>query len=356
MCIRDRDELLRLAPFGIARLNNRNFSRINDAFAAILGYEKDDLVGCSTRKIYISATQYEEMGTLAYGPLSRGEIFKLETRLLHKDGSTVWVIAGGCTLDVADPTRDMLFMIQDITEHRRLEENLANALEHTRSAEKAKAEFLRAMTHELRTPLNGILGTGQLIDSMLDDAELKSLISISNQSARGVIQMIDTALQYSTLEPGKTVAEIRRCSLEECVSAVLWQSRELARKFDVTLINGLNPENIVCEINTDQKMFTDLIELVMDNAIRFNRPGGKVTVTATCELLSISDTGVGMTPDQVARVTEPFVRFCMDGDRAGFGLGMALVARIATVLGIWVDVRSEVDVGTTVRIHLPPSR
>ena len=359
----EQDELLRLAPFGIARLQQRRFSRTNEEFAAILGYTKDELLNCSTRDIYFSDEQFAETGAAAYEPLARGEVVRFETELKKKDGSAIWVAAGGCSLDFKNPMADTLFMIQDITGHKQLESELAAAMEQAQAANHAKSVFLDSMAHEVHTPLNGILGTGQIIESMLDDPELKALSAVANDSARALLRMMDMALNYAELEDAtpqlalQPLQPLQPCAPNECIQAVMWQSRTAAARFGVTLIDATTPGTWSREFRSDQKKLTQLLELVMDNAIRFNCDGGSVTVTTTETsdqlLISITDTGVGMTQEQVDRIAEPFTRFCNDGNRSGFGLGMALATRLARLIKASIAIDSEPGRGTTVTISIP---
>lgn len=353
----EQEELLRLAPFGIARLTERRFSKINEAFASILGYTKQELQNRSTRDIYFSDEQFAEIGASAYEPLTRGEVVRFETELRRKDGSVVWVTAGGCSLDLNNPMADTLYMIQDITGHKLLEQELATAIDRAQAANHAKSVFLDSMTHELHTPLNGILGTGQLIESILDDPELKALSAIANDSARALLRMMDMALNYAELEDATPQLALQPCAPGECIQAVLWQIKAAAERLGISLIDATAPGTRSLELRTDQKKLTQLLELIMDNAIRFNSDGGSVTVT-TAEnpehlRISITDTGVGMTPEQVARIAEPFTRFCTDGNRSGFGLGMALATRLAQLINAGIAIESEPGRGTTVSISIP---
>lgn len=352
-----QDELLNLAPFGIAHLQHRRFTRLNAAFSSILGYDEDELIGHLTRDIYLSDQQFEEIGHLAYEPLMRGETVKFETELRRKDGSRVWAVAGTCSLNIRDPMAETLYIIQDISAHKDLEARLAEAAEQARSAERAKSVFLDSMTHELRTPINGILGTGQVLESCIEDPELKSLSRLSNESARSLLSMVDMVLQYVSLETTQRLPPDQLCALEEIVTSALWKMNALAEKFSVTTSHHFAPAAGEIVLMSNQKLLTQLVTIIVDNAIRYNRPGGTVSVKAEMRdayvAIEIADTGAGMSEEQLARVAEPFVRFCDDGNRNGFGLGMTLATRLASLLGITLAVASKPGQGTRVQLSIP---
>ena len=350
----EQEELLRLAPFGIARLKDRQFVRVNEAFSTILGYAQDELVGRSTRDIYISDDEYEKIGVLAYSPLSRGEIATFELELQRKDGQRVWAIAGTCSLNKQNPMANTLYLIQDITEHKQREVRLAAALDMANRADRSKSDFLKMMTHELHTPLNSILGSGQVIEACLEEPELRALIVSSNVSAQVLLSMVDRALQYASIEQIGDVPPTQRCNLGECLTAAVWGAKRFANDSSVSLIDETPGEQSALEIVADQKLFIQLLGLVTDNAIRFNRPGGAVTFSVTSHVdgltVLVSDTGVGMTSEQLAQVFEPFTRFCDDGNRSGFGLGLALASRISQRLRLELNIDSKSNEGTVVRI------
>jgi PAS domain S-box-containing protein len=351
---REQEELLRLAPFGIARLEQRKFVRINEAFSKILGYAKDELIDHSTRDIYTSDEEYEQIGELAYSPLSRGEIATFELELQRKDGQRVWAIAGTCSLNKNNPMSDTLYMIQDITERKDREVKLVAALEMANRADRAKSDFLRMMTHELHTPLNSILGSGQLLEACVHDPDLRPLIVASNVSAQSLLQMVDRALQYASIEQVGDSSRFQQCHLGECITAAVWTAKRAASEKLVSLIDATPPEYGARAVMTDQKLLIQLLGLVTDNAIRFNRKDGFVTVTVSGNAdglaVHISDTGVGMTADQAKSAFEPFVRFCDDGNSSGSGLGLALALRISQRLKLQLKIDSKPNFGTTVSV------
>lgn len=355
--IHAQHQLLEIAPVGIAHLDRRRFLDINQGFCDLLGYDKSELVGEKTRLIYFSDEQFAHFGHDVYGQLQQGQSFRDEVALRHKNGSTVWVVAGVCTLTPEDPLHNTLFVLQDITAQKRMQADLAQALAQSKAAEHAKAVFIDSMTHQIRTPLNGILGAMQLLDMENLSSDTHLLIDAAVHSANRLLHMVDAVLEFAALDkstPGERTIE--SCTLNETLSVVVHQAGILAQEFAVTVDSALSPELAQLDITTDQRRWRQLLSLLLDNAIRYNHRGGKVTVSAQRDpgtlVLDIVDTGIGMAPEDIACIGKPFVRINPMESIAGVGLGLALSKRLAEMLGATLEISSASGRGTRVRVLL----
>lgn len=352
------DELFRIAPVGIARLEVRRFDKVNDLFAAMLGYAPGELLGLSTRSIYPSEEIFNEIGTAAYEGVRDRGYFRGEFCLRKKEGGELWVLAGVCSLTPDDPMHNTLYVIQDITEHRNLEKNLAAALARSELAKQAKQAFLNSMSHQMHTPLHGILGVMQIL--AMDDLppEQKVLTDEGMVAANNLLHMLDQSLQYVGLEPLDPADLLEQCSVGECMDLLLYQGAGLARQFGVEMICEV-PEALAGELfSSDQPKFRQMLGIFLDNATRYNRPQGRVSLSARRDangalVFVVSDTGSGMSPAQLAHLGEPFVRYCETERIAGSGLGLALAYRLAEVLGIKITIFSTLGECTVVTVVLP---
>lgn len=355
----EQNELLRIAPVGIARLDGRAFQKVNHAFAGMLGYESAELIGASTRQIYSSYEQFEAVGLAAYETLKHGGHFSGETCLRKKDGTPLWVIMGVCTLTPEDPVRNTLFIVQDISVHKQLEEKLAKALEKSRAAEHAKQAFLDSMTHQMHTPLNGILGVTQLLAMHDFEPDIKSLIETCMASAKHLLHMVDRSLQFAALDGlTNSSARLETCSISECIDVVVRQFGGLAKASGIAMSSAIPASIGAIEFSTDQEKMRQVLGLIIDNAIRYNHPDGSVTISAAVNernvlSLLVTDTGYGLSPEQLQRLGEPFIRFDKKDRPSGAGLGMALAYRLADILGAEINISSELGQGTSVRLDLP---
>lgn len=351
-------ELFRIAPVGIARLEARRFVKVNDVFAHQLGYEPEDLLGELTRFVYFSDEQSAEIGQLAYGAVLEKGFFSGEFCLRKKDGTQLWGLAGVASLTPDDPMHNTLYVIQDITEHRSLQKNLAAALGRAELAKQAKQEFLNNMSHQMHTPMNGVLGVLQILAMDELAPEQKLLTDEALAAANNLLHMLDCSLEYVALDTIVDSSKTEQSSVGECVDLVFYQADSLARKQGVEIIRELPVDLLEYAFATHQKKFRQILGVILDNAIRYNRPNGKVTFSAGFNevgalIFSVADTGCGLSEEQLKNLGEPFVRYCETERIAGAGLGLALAYRLAGLLSMEIAVSSVLGKGTTITVTLP---
>ncbi len=237
---------------------------------------------------------------------------------------------------------------------------LAAATVAANEANQAKSSFLATMSHELRTPLNAIIGYAELL---LEDEQLPELERIA-EAARQLLQLVNDILDLSKIEAGRMTVEIEAVDVGSLLQDAVELSRPIAER---------NGNEVVVEapvthaVATDAGKVRQVVLNLLSNAAKFTR-GGRITVRAelvggterTPDLLqiSVSDTGIGIAPDKLDRLFQPFVQADPSTTRrfGGTGLGLALCREFATLLGGTVSVRSEPGVGSTFTLRLPATR
>ena len=224
--------------------------------------------------------------------------------------------------------------------------------------ESVRQEFLSNISHELRTPLTSILAFVETLeDGGMDDAENnRHFLNIIRRNAERMHSLIADILELSLIESGNVSIDIREVKLFAAVQDVLTALSAKAKDRSVSLINDVAADAIVF---ADSVRLEQMLTNLVDNAIKFNRHGGRVTVS--CELIDgmdaiyVADTGEGILPEHAQRIFERFYR----ADRArsreigGTGLGLAIVKHLAKLHGGEVTVNSVLGSGTTFRIELP---
>lgn len=351
-------ELFKIAPVGIARLESRRFDKVNDVFAHQLGYEPEELLGQLTRMVYFSDEQFAEIGMATYGAVTTKGMFTGEFCLRKKDGSQMWGLAGLASLTPDDPLHNTLYVVQDITEHRNLEKSLSTALARSELAKQAKQEFLNNMSHQIHTPLNGILGVLQILAMDELAPEQQMLTDEALAAANNLLHMLDCSLEYVALDTLADSAKSEQCSISECVDLLFYQADSLARKQGIEIVREI-PDTLNEQVfSSDQRKFRQMLGLIIDNAIRYNRPNGKVSLAVNLAapdslVFTVTDTGCGLSEDQLKTLGEPFVRYCETESIVGTGLGLALVYRLAALLGVQISVSSASGAGTVFSIKLP---
>ena len=224
--------------------------------------------------------------------------------------------------------------------------------------EVVRQEFLSNISHELRTPLTSILAFVETLETGgIDDKENNlRFLDVIRRNAERMHSLIADILELSLIESGNVSVDIREIKLHAAVQDVLNALSAKAEARNIALKNEA-PETAV--VFADPIRLEQMLTNLVDNAVKFNRDGGKVTVEFVSnggrDIISVSDTGEGILPEHSQRIFERFYR----ADRArsreigGTGLGLAIVKHLARVHGGEVLVHSELGSGTTFRIELP---
>ncbi|MEO7659469.1 MAG: ATP-binding protein [Pyrinomonadaceae bacterium] len=224
--------------------------------------------------------------------------------------------------------------------------------------ETVRQEFLSNISHELRTPLTSILAFVETLeDGAINDKENNlRFLEVIRRNAKRMHSLIADILELSMIESGNVSLSIRKVQLSTVVNHVFSALAAKAGDGEIKLKSDI-PHDI--EILADVVRLEQMLTNLVDNAIKFNRPGGLVTVSHSTdddrEVISVADTGEGLLPEHAQRIFERFYR----SDRArsrevgGTGLGLAIVKHLAKLHGGEVSVASAIGSGTIFRIELP---
>ncbi|MEW5990153.1 MAG: ATP-binding protein [Chloroflexota bacterium] len=224
-------------------------------------------------------------------------------------------------------------------------------------ASRAKSEFLSSMSHELRTPLNAILGFGQLLQlAPLAGPDRESADEIV-RAGRNLLEMIEAVLELSRLDAGRITLSIEPVELGPLVRETIDLCRPGASEHDVTVVDDLAAEPTVVVLADRRRLGQILLNLVT-NGIKYNVPGGRVTLSAEASgdraRIRVRDTGVGIPPERLPRLFEPFET--MRGDHAArqsLGLGLALSQRLAELMGGSLRATSRLGTGSEFELDMP---
>jgi signal transduction histidine kinase len=261
------------------------------------------------------------------------------------------------------PDGGISLVVLDITAEKRHEAALKEAKELAEAASRTKTEFLANMSHELRTPLNAIIGFGEIIqlrtfgpDAIARYSECARDIV---QSGRHLLDIINDLLDMAKIDAGSYVLQHEEVSVVELTECCLAIVRASAAKAGVTLTSdvrrGLPP------IDGDKRALKQVLLNLLSNAIKFTPPGGAVTLSAEPSadsfsvLVRVADTGIGIPPEELGRVFEPFhqVDSTYSRKHEGTGLGLSISRRFVEMHGGQIAISSVVGQGTNVKIELP---
>lgn len=242
---------------------------------------------------------------------------------------------------------------------RRLAEERAAMLDQLRAAEQLQAAFISNVSHELRTPLTILIGFIELLQTRLDrvtPAEHREYLNEMARAGRRLTHRIEALLDFATLQEGPLKLSLGTVRVSMVVRAAVEDHDELAERTGVRFNCELDEELVV---EGDATRLRTALGYLLDNAIKFNRPGGLVTIRSrrrdTQAVVEVIDTGIGTTRAEIDRIFEPFVRTeaAERGVYAGQGLGLTLAKRIIEAHGGRLEAESQPGAGSTFRITLP---
>ena len=264
------------------------------------------------------------------------------------------------------PTPDggFVYTYTDITEARAAQSELRRAKEAAEQASLAKSRFLATMSHELRTPLHSVIGFS---DALLrqgpasDPARVAEYAAAINQSGRDLLSIINSILDVSRLETGRFDLACDTIQARILIESRLRAAEHAARTHGVTLAPAVADPAL--RLSGDERRLGQAIDHLLSNAIKFTGGGGIVTVGAAAHsaggvLITVADTGIGMTQADLARVFEPFTQLDPGLSRRfpGMGLGLYSARALVEAHGGTLALNSAPNEGTCAIIHLPPDR
>ena len=228
-------------------------------------------------------------------------------------------------------------------------------------ANRTKSEFLANMSHELRTPLNAILGFSEMLKTGMVTQKAEEYSEIIHRSGRYLLSLINDILDLSKIEAGRFEMKDARIHVEAMVRDCIELLHERADAGRIEMIGEVAPA--MPDLHADLRCMRQILLNLLSNAIKFTPAGGRVKVAASIApsgefCLDVSDTGVGIAKDDLARVFESFGQGRHDvvNGAQGTGLGLPIVRGLTTLLGGRVALDSVLGEGTRVQVFLPADR
>ncbi len=341
---------------------------VNPAVESIFGYGKDELVGHHVSMLMQENEAREHDGYVARY-LNTGEariigIGPREVIARRRDGSAF-------TLDLAisemttGGEHKFIGVVRDITLRKQAETELLQAKEQAEQANRAKSEFLALMSHELRTPLNAIVGFSDIISNesfgAMGNERYRDYAADINQAGLHLRDIINDILDLSKIEAGIQELDEEELDMEELIGTTVRTLEPYAREaqvaFEFVSIGALP------RLRADRRKVQQILFNLVSNGIKFTEPDGRVTLEAgvqpdNCYLFRITDTGIGIAPEDMATAMAPFSQIDQDIARKyeGTGLGLPLTKSLTEMHGGKLELVSEPGGGTVVTVRFPAER
>jgi len=360
------------------REEDRSFLFINPAMSALFGYTHDEFLQLAITDLHPSETLPDVLAE--FESLLRGEkMLATNIPCVRKDGSVFYADVKAARVRL-DNQEVLVGFFNDITERlqagealiaernslaRRVEErtaDLSRVNAELSRAVRAKDEFLANMSHELRTPLNAILGISEVLLEQfrgpLNERQQESLRTIEI-SGHHLLALINDILDLAKVESGQMEVQLDHVVITElCESSLLFVKEQALKKHLHLEYRVDDPQAVM---HADARRLKQMLVNLLSNAVKFTEAGGRVNLEVQTDAEAgvvrfvVEDTGIGMHPEEMGRLFQPFVQLDsrLNRQHEGTGLGLALVRRFAELHGGGVTVESELGQGSRFTIALP---
>jgi PAS domain S-box-containing protein len=338
-------------------------TRWNPAAERLFGWRADEVVGRVLNELVAPGQLRAEAEQLDDAGLAHGAGVKVVTRRARKDGRLVDVDILAAPIVIDGERVGGIAIYHDVSELQQARQAAEEARGTAEEANRSKSAFLAMMSHEIRTPMNAVIGmSGLLLDTPLND-EQREYAETIRTSGDALLTIINDILDFSKIEAGRMELESAPFDLAECIEGGLDLMAPVAARKGVELayvVEDELPPGIVGDVGRLRQVLLNLL----GNALKFTERG-EVELRATSEpiddghhrvRLTVRDTGIGMTPEGLARLFESFSQADASTTRrfGGTGLGLAISRRLVEAMGGTVRAESAgPGAGSTFTVEFP---
>jgi PAS domain S-box-containing protein len=347
-------------PLGVIYCNLQGqIKQVNTRFCNLLGYSADELIQMSEQDYTHPDDAALDDHWLAQLVSEHIPVFSQRKRLIRKDGSLLWVQSTVSLLrDAQGQPRRTVAAVEDITEHLRLAD-AERAREAAETSNQAKSMFLSRMSHELRTPLNAMLGFAQLLEldnrQPLPDAQ-RGWVAQIQKAGWHLLDMINDVMDLSRIESGNLRLQETTLDLFELLAGTLPLVEADAKRRAVTITHDVAPD--AGWVRGDATRVKQILTNLLSNAVKYNVEGGRIHVASRARQgmveLSVTDTGLGLSDEQMKALFQPFNRLGRDRSSIeGTGIGLVISQRLAEWMGGSLRAQSAAGQGSSFTLVLP---
>lgn len=356
-----------LAPLGMALVSfDGRFLQVNDALCRQLGLPRDQLQSGSQVDVTFEGDREHEAQRLLELAAGRARVVQFEKRYLRPaPQEPVWTLVSVSQLSDGPNAICHLYQVHDLSQQKQAAEHLAELAQERMRREASelasahKSEFLSRVSHEMRTPLNAVIGFAQLLQigsGALDPQQLRLYVDHIRSAGEHLLGLVTGLLDLNRASQGSLQLDLQPTSVARAVEETCTLLEGLAQSHGITLSAAV-PTSL--QVLADAQRLRQVLLNLGSNAIKYNRQGGQVQVAAQVDAagsvaITVQDTGIGMTAQQLVRMFQPFDRLGAERTRVqGTGLGMVICKALVAEMNGTLVVTSHARVGTTVTVTLP---
>lgn len=332
------------------------FMLVNRRFAETVGREIAGIVGRTASDVLPPGLME---GFLALDPqaVATGEPVEIETATGTDGVARTYLAARYPLRDAAGTVYALCGMATDITELKRAEADAHDSRRAAEEANRAKSEFLSRMSHELRTPLNAVLGFAQLLELGDLDADGRESVRYIKRGGQQLLDLINEVLDMSRIETGSLSLSPEPVWLPDIIEEQLTLIAPLAIDHGIR-VEALTSPACAAHVLADRQRLRQVLLNLLSNAVKYNRPDGQIAIGCRDVgegriRIEVSDTGVGIPPENLERLFIPFDRLGAEQTPIeGTGIGLTLARRLVEQMGGTLSVESAVGEGSTFAVDL----
>lgn len=333
-----------------------NIEYVNPRFSEITGFTREEAIGQNPRFLK-GPSQSQESSRNLWATIASGKIWKGEFCNRKKNGEIFWADASiSPVLDASRKPTHFLAIQEDITTRKEMEQALKAAKEVAESATEAKSQFLANMSHEIRTPMNAIMGLSYLCQQTDLSKRQSDYLKKITVAANNLLGIINDILDFSKAEAGKMTLEAIEFDLDEILDQLsdLVTGKAQDKGLEVVFVTA---PTVPTRLVGDPLRLGQILINLANNAVKYT-PSGDIVISTTVEKrvdheavlrFSITDSGIGLTPDQQKSLFKPFVQADSSITRrfGGTGLGLSICHRLVEMMGGKISVESAPNKGST---------
>ena len=333
---------------------------VNPKFEEMTGYHREEVMGKSPGILSSGLKRpldYEKL----WETISKGNDWTGEFQNKKKSGEFFWVFA--LISPIKDPDGKIIYYLaleEDITERKKVEFELIRSKEKAEEMNRLKSVFLANMSHELRTPMVGILGFAQILKEQLTGADNVEMVELLIKSGKRLLTTLESILEFSQLESKQIYINNVKIDVAEKINSLVENFTEHLNEKKLNLKLDFKCKEL--SILVDDRLFSQAVNNIIDNAIKFTLKGG-VTIeidrvlerNAVWGAIRITDTGIGISKEKQKVIFEDF-RQASEGKSRNFegnGLGLTVAKKIVEMMNGYITVESELGMGSQFTIYLP---